>query len=117
MTDPGPPREPYVTTDELAELVGAAPDDPNLELVCADVTQVIDAYYGSMTVTAKLIAPPWPANVRRAALSIAGDLWRRPSTPGGYFQVRDYVGRLAQDPTSPVIVELNALGRESWPIA
>jgi hypothetical protein len=116
MTDPGDPRPPYVTTDELAELVGADPTDPTLELVVADVTAVVDAYYGSMTVTARLAAPPWPANVRRAALTIAGDLWRRPATPGGYFQVRDYVGRLAQDPTSPVIVELNALGREAWPI-
>jgi hypothetical protein len=117
MTDPGPARDPYVTTDELAELVGADPADPNLEVVVADTTAVIDAYYGSMTVAARLVAPPWPANVRRAALSIGGDLWRRPATPGGYFQVRDYVGRLAQDATSPVIVELNALGREAWPIA
>jgi hypothetical protein len=117
VTDPGPPRDPYVTTDELAELVGADPADPNLGVVCAEVSQVIDHYYGTATVTAKLIAPPWPANVRRAALTIGGDLWRRPATPGGYFQVRDYVGRLAQDPTSPVMVELNALGREAWPIA
>lgn len=115
MTDPGP-REPYVTTDELAELVGADPTDPKLDVVCADTTTVIDDYYGTLTVTDKLAAPPWPATVRRAALTIAGDLWRRPATPGGYFQVRDYVGRLAQDPTSPVIVELNALGRSAWPI-
>lgn len=110
-------RDPYVTEAELAELVGADPTDPNLAVVVADVSAVVDAYYGTVTVAARLVAPPWPANVRRAALTIAGDLWRRPSTPGGYFQVRDYVGRLAQDPTSPVLVELNALGRDAWPIA
>lgn len=109
-------HDPYVTPAELAELVGADPADPNLEVVCDDVTQVVDHYYGTVTVAAKLVAPPWPACVRRAALTIAGDLWRRPSTPGGYFQVRDYVGRLAQDPSSPVVVELQALGREAWPI-
>jgi len=116
MTDPPPPRDPYVTTAELAELVGADPADPNLAVVVADASAVVDHYYGNATIAAKLAAPPWPATVRRAALTIAGDLWRRPSTPGGYFQVRDYVGRLAQDPTSPVIAELNALGREAWPI-
>lgn len=110
-------RAPYVTTDELAALVGADPANPDLATVCADTSAVVDHYYGPVTVAAKLAAPPWPDCVRRAALGIAGDLWRRPSTPGGYFAVRDYVGRLARDPTSPVQAELDALGRETWPIA
>ena len=50
-------------------------------------------------------------------MAIAVDVWRRPSTPGGYFQVADYVGRLSADPTSSVTVLLDSIGREAWPVA
>lgn len=113
----------YVTPDELAALVGAPPTDPRVARVCAASSQVVDAYYGTKTVAAKLRNPDGsdlavvPDTVAEAALTIGVDLWRRPTTPGGYVEVADYVGRLSQDPTSPVLVSLNALGREAWPIA
>lgn len=117
---PGPQ---YVTTAELAGLVGAGADPARLDTVCEVASRVVDHYYGTATVTAKLRPPavpdggPYPDVVREACLTIAADVWRRPTTPGGYFQVADYVGRLSQDPTSPVVALLNALGREAWPVA
>ena len=116
MTVPGP-RAHYADPAELAKLLGVAADDPRLERVCSATDTVIDSYYGADTVTAKLPAEPWPAVVVEAATAIAVDVWRRPSTPGGYFQVADYVGRLSRDPTDPVAVLLDALGRERWPVA
>lgn len=115
----------YLDPVELAELVGASPADPRLARVVDATSQIVDAYYGSATVAARLRLPDGsdlpviPQCVEEAALTIATDLWRRPTTPGGYFQVSDYVGRLAQDPTAPVVVLLNALpnGRAAWPIA
>jgi len=113
----------YVDPVELAEIVGTNPADPRLARVVAATSQIVDHYYGTVTVAAKLRLPDGadlpviPACVNEAATTIAVDLWRRPTTPGGYFQVADYVGRLAQDPTSPVVVLLNALGRLEWPIA
>jgi hypothetical protein len=113
----------YVDPVEVAAAVGVPASDPRVARVVAATSQVIDAYYGTVTVAAMLRLPDGadlpviPAGVNEAALTIALDLWRRPSTPGGYFQVSDYVGRLAQDPTAPVVVLLNSLGRLSWPIA
>ena len=66
-------------------------------------------------VTEQPVKPP-PSGAHIAAVTIAGDLWRRPSTPGGYFQVADYVGRLSADPGSPVLALLTPY-RESWSIA
>lgn len=113
----------YVAPAELAAVVGVPTDDPRLVRVVATTSQVVDHYYGTATVAAKLRNEDGsdlaavPECVAEAALTIAVDVWRRPTTPGGYFAVADYVGRLAQDPTSSVVVLLNALGRESWPIA
>jgi hypothetical protein len=114
---PDDPRESYVDTAELAKLLGVAPDDPRLERVAAATDRIVDGYYGAATVAAKLPAPPWPAAVQEAALTIATDLWRRPTTPGGYFQVADYVGRLSLDPAAPVVILLDSIGRLEWPIA
>ena len=117
-------RPPYVDVDELAKLLGVSPDDPRLARVAAATSTVIDGYYGAATVAAKLPDvvdpdpwPPWPAVVVEAAMGIAIDIWRRPSTPGGYFQVADYVGRLSADPTSSVATLLDSLGRLEWPVA
>ena len=110
-------RPPYVDPTELATLVGVDLSNERVARVCAATTEIIDSYYGALTVTEKLPAPPWPDAVAEAALTIASDLWRRPSTPGGYFQVADYVGRLSKDPAEPVAILLDALGRESWPVA
>ena len=116
MTVPGP-RAHYADPAELAKLLGVDVADPRLERVCSATDTVVDSYYGTATVSAKLVDPPWPAVVVEAATTIAVDMWRRPSTPGGYFQVADYVGRLSKDPTEPVAILLDALGRESWPVA
>lgn len=113
----------YLDASELAGVVGVPASDPRLARVVAATSQVIDHYYGTVTVAAKLRLPDGsdlptvPASVNEAALTIAVDVWRRTTTPGGYFAVADYVGRLAQDPTSAVGTLLNALGREAWPIA
>jgi hypothetical protein len=113
----------YVEPDELGPAVGRPPDDTRVVRVCQAASTVVDAYYGSTTVAAKLRNPDGsdldtvPAVVAEAALTIATDLYRRPTTPGGYFSVADYVGRLAQDPAAPVVVLLDALGREAWPVA
>ena len=111
------PAAPYVEPTELASFLGADPADPRLTRVCLAASQIIDAYYGGATVAAKLVAPPWPDPVIEAALAIAADLWRRPTAPGGYFQVVDFVGRLAADPASPVTVLLDSIGRLEWPVA
>lgn len=111
------PAAPYVDPDLLAEQLGLDPLDPRVMDVCLAASQIIDSYYGEATVTAKLVAPPWPPPVAEAALTIATDLWRRPSAPGGYFQVVDYVGRLTLDPTLSVAVLLDSIGRLEWPIA
>ena len=118
------PRPPYVDPTELATALGVSPDNPRLARVVAATSTVIDGYYGAVTVAAKLPDavdpdpyPPWPAVVVEAAFAIAVDIWRRPSTPGGYFQVADFVGRLALDPTDPIAVLLNSLGRLEWPVA
>lgn len=117
-------RPLYVDVAELAKLLGVAPDDPRLERVATAAGSVVDAYYGAATVTARLpdVAagdpwPPWPAPVVEAATTIAVDLWRRPTTAGGYFQVADFVGRLANDPASSVSILLDSLGRLEWPVA
>ena len=113
----------YITPDELAGAVARPPDDPRLTRVCQAASTVVDAYYGAATVAARLRNPDGtdlatvPPVVAEAALTIATDLWRRPTTPGGYFSVADYVGRLAQDPAAPVVVLLDAIGREAWPVA
>lgn len=113
----------YVTPAELGPVVGVQPDDPRLTRVCESVSTIVDAYYGSATVAAKLRNPDGsdlpsvPSVVAEAALTIGTDLWRRPTTPGGYFSVADYVGRLAQDPTAPVVILLNSIGLEAWPIS
>lgn len=113
----------YVTPAELAPVVGVPVDDPRVVRVCATASTIVDAYYGSTTVAAKLRQPDGsdlpevPPTVGEAAGVIALDVWRRLTTPGGYFTVADYVGRLPQDPTSPVVVLLDALGRLAWPVA
>lgn len=113
----------YVTPAELAGYVGADPADPRVSRACVTASNIVDHYYGTVTVAARLRQPDGsdlatvPDAVAEAALTIGLDVWRRPTTPGGYFQVADYVGRLAQDPTAPVVVLLDSLGREAWPIA
>lgn len=111
------PLAPYVDPTEVADLLGVDPTDERLTRVCLAASTVIDRYYGAATVEAKLVAPPWPDAVTEAALTIAADLWRRPTSPGGYFQVVDYVGRLALDPAGPVAVLLDSIGRLEWPVA
>jgi len=110
-------RPPYCDAAELAIALGVPADSPRLARVVDATTVVIDSYYGAATVAARLPAPPWPAPVIEAAFTIAQDLWRRPSAPGGYFQVSDFVGRLALDPAAPVAVLLDSIGRLSWPVA
>jgi hypothetical protein len=117
-------RPPYVDPLELAKLLGVSPDDPRLVRVADATSRIVDAYYGAATVMARLPtpedpdnAPPWPPAVVEAALEIAVDVWRRPATPGGYFQVADYVGRLSADPTSSVATLLDSVGRLAWPVA
>ena len=116
-------RPPYVDPAELAIALGVDPTDPRLVRVTTAASAVVDAYYGAATVAAKLPYdvedPPvaWPPAVVEAAFTIATDMWRRPSTPGGYFQVVDYVGRLSADPTSQVATLLDSLGRLEWPVA
>jgi hypothetical protein len=118
VTVPPDPRPHYADPTELAALLGVPPDSPRLERVCSATDAVVDAYYGSATVASRLPPDqPWPAVVVEAATVIAEDVWRRISLPGGYFQVADYVGRLSRDPADPVAVLLDALGRESWPVA
>jgi len=119
VTIPPDPRPPYVDPAELAAELGVDPvaQEARLARVCAATSAVIDSYYGSATVALKLPAAPWPAAVSEAALTIGVDIWRRVTTPGGYFQVADYVGRLAIDPTSSVGVLLDSIGRERWPVA
>ncbi len=113
----------YVTVDDVVRITGAAPDDPRVPRVIAATSSIVDHFYGAVTVAARLRNPDGtdlavvPDVVAEAALTIAADLWRRPTTPGGYFQVSDYVGRLAQDPTSSVVALLNALGRLEWGVA
>ncbi|HEY6416336.1 MAG TPA: hypothetical protein VIX41_08865 [Acidimicrobiales bacterium] len=117
------PEPTYVTPEDLTALVGSGADPARVERVCDTASRIVDHYYGAATVTAKLRQADGspldvvPSCVIEACLTIAVDVWRRPTTPGGYFQVADYVGRLSQDPTSPVVALLNALGREEWPIA
>jgi hypothetical protein len=111
------PRTPYVDPAELAAALGVDPDDARLLRVVGATNAIIDAYYGADTVAAKLVAAPWPDAVTEAALTIGSDVWRRTTTPGGYFQVADFVGRLSADPTSSVAVLLDSIGREWWPIA
>lgn len=118
MTVPPDPRAPYVEVAELARLLGVPEDDPRLVRVTESVSQIVDRYYGKLTVAAHLIEPPWPPALTEAALTIAADLWRRPAAPAGYFQIVDFVGRLALDPASPVATLLDsAIPRERWPIA
>jgi len=119
MSIPADPREPYVTVTEVAAALGVDPADTDGRVARAvdAAGQIIDAYYGSATVELRLPAPPWPAPVIEAALVIAQDVWRRRSTPGGYFQVVDFVGRLSLDPASSVSQMLDSIGRESWPVA
>lgn len=109
----------YVTPAELAAVIGTKADDPRLAAWCAQASQVVDHYYGTATVAERLTAAPWPECVTGAAVTIAADLSRRPTAPGGYFDATDYTARLAQDPTSSVVALLNALpgGRVGWPIA
>ena len=117
MTVPDP-RPPYVDATELATLLGVPADDERLARIVDAVTEVVDRYYGALTVAMHLAGPEYPPALTEAALTIAADLWRRPSTPGGYFQIVDFVGRLAADPASPVADLLNsAVPRERWPIA
>jgi len=112
------PAAPYVDPAELAKMLGVAADDPRLERVVTAVGAIVDGYYGDATVAASLVAPPWPAGVTEAALEIAIDVWRRPTAPGGYFQVADYVGRLSADPASSVVVLLDsAVPRLEWGVA
>lgn len=129
------PARLYVTADEVLTIAGRpVAGDPTSDP--RDVTRaeglaelasiIVEHVVGERGVTLHLLAlqptatgeptDPPPAGAHEAALTIANDLWRRPTTPGGYFQVVDYVGRLAQDPASPVLALL-APYRESWAIA
>jgi hypothetical protein len=119
MSLPADPREPYVAVAEVAAALGVDPADTDGRVARAVDTagQIIDSYYGAATVAARLPAPPWPAPVIEAALVIAQDVWRRRSTPGGYFQVVDFVGRLSLDPANSVAMLLDSIGREVWPVA
>lgn len=113
----------YVSVEELVAVLHLKPaDEPRAVRVCelvngtATVTGLVDHIIGAKGVAAHCVAAPYPAAAHEAALAIAVDLWRRPTTPGGYFQVADYVGRLSADPASPVLGLLATL-RESWSIS
>ena len=117
------PDPSYCVPADLAPIVGGGADPARITRVIDAASRIVDHYYGSATVTARLRPPavpevgPYPSAVTEATVTIAADLWRRPTTPGGYFQVADYVGRLAQDPTSPVVALLDSLPRDAWPVA
>jgi len=118
------PARLYVTAAEVLEVVGrpadSAADLTRAEGVAELASIIVEHYVGSAGVTRHLLPlgqdEPPPSGAHEAALGIAADLWRRPSTPGCYFQVVDYVGRLAADPASSVAALL-APYRESWSIA
>lgn len=120
MADPVTVGE-YVTGGELvAVLKLAAGDLARADTVAAAANLIVFQAVGQAGANAYL-APPvepatYPAAAREAALAIAVDLWRRPKSPGGVFQVADYVGRLALDPVAPVMVLISTM-RLSWPIA
>lgn len=124
------PARLYVTADEVLTVAGRLPaTDPNADprdVIRADgvaelASIIVETVVGDKGVIRHLLPTGVPnervpAGAHEAALTIANDLWRRPTTPGGYFQVVDYVGRLAQDPASPVLLMLSPY-RESWSIA
>lgn len=116
------PARLYVTADQvLADQARTGTTDAN-QLARADAIAelasiVVEHVVGHAGTVAHLVGPEVvPAGAAEAARTVASDLWRRPSTPGGYFQVADYVGRLAADPASSVLALL-APYRESWAIA
>ena len=100
------PARLYVTADEILTLAGRPSGDvaDPRDLIRADglaelASIIVESVVGDAGVIRHLLpfdetAPP-PSGAHEAALTIANDLWRRPTTPGGYFQVVDYVGRLA----------------------
>jgi hypothetical protein len=106
----------YVTgaTIVAALKLKTSEDITRADATAASANLVVEHVVGNRGVAEHLLGDP--ECVAEPALTIALDLWRRPSTPGGYFQVSDYVGRLAQDPAAPVLAQL-AMFRESWPVA
>lgn len=110
---------PAMVRAELKLGAGQAIDD-RLERVCSLASWIVFAFVGQAGADVWLQPPvdpaTYPAAAVESALAIAIDLWRRPTAPAGYVQVADYVGRLAQDPTSPVASQLSLM-RLSWPIS
>lgn len=117
------PARLYVTPAEVLAMVGRDGTDPADVARSSSVAElasiVVEHVVGSAGVTRHLLSmgqdEPVPSGAHEAALTIANDIWRRPSTPGGYFQVVDYVGRLSADPATQVFTLL-APYRESWAI-
>ena len=102
------PARLYVTADEILMIAGrpVAPNpatDPR-DVIRADgiaelASIIVEHIVGEAGVIRHLLpvsedAPP-PSGAHEATLTIGNDLWRRPTTPGGYFQVVDYVGRFS----------------------
>lgn len=111
----------YVTVDELKAILKLVDgDDARAATVCAAANEIVFQAVGQAGANAYLAVPvepaTYPAAAREAALAIATDLWRRPKSPGGVFQVADYVGRLALDPATPVMALISTM-RLSWSIA
>lgn len=114
---------PYVTGLELrtALKLGAAADVVERADAVAELANAIVFHFVGTASAEEWLQPPvfpakYPAAATESALTIATDLWRRPSAPAGYVQIVDYVGRLAKDPADPVAAQLSIL-RVEWPIA
>ena len=105
---PDLPAHLYVTAAELAAELGSTPDgsDPWLAESCATATAACDQLIGPDGVARWLVAEPWPAPVRLAALTVAVDVYRRRTAASGYFQLDDYLARLTLDPSSTVMIHL-----------
>lgn len=130
------PARLYVTVDEVLTNAGrVASDDPTSDPrdvarangIAELASIIVESVVGHAGVVRHLLPTTVdatsgeatdrpPSGAHEAALTISADLWRRPSTPGGYFQVADYVGRMAVDPASPVLALLTPY-KESWSIA
>lgn len=112
----------YVTGLELRtalKLGGDAPTITRSDAVARLACDIVFNFVGRAGAEIWLQPPVdpavYPPAVTESALTIASDLWRRPSAPAGYVQIVDYVGRLAKDPADPVAATLSIL-RLDWPI-
>ena len=102
----------------VAATLGLDAADPAVLAAVAAADAVVRHWYGTAWDDVAADTDPDRAQARTtAANTVAVDVYRRPTTPGGYFAVADYVGRLSRDPTSPVAALLAAGGPRAWGVA